>query len=63
MHTWSTIRLATAGALLLVWLLLAKVPALGQLAVVAALLVACLVVESVVHAEDRRKIRADLAHH
>jgi low temperature requirement protein LtrA len=62
-HTWSAIRLATAGALLLAWLLLAKVPALGQLAVVAALLVACLVVESVVHAEDRRKIRAELAHH
>jgi low temperature requirement protein LtrA len=62
-HTWSSIRLATAAALLLAWPLLGKVPAMGQLAVVAALLLACLVVESVVHAEDRRKIRAELAHH
>jgi low temperature requirement protein LtrA len=62
-HTWSYFRLATAGALLLAWPLLGKVPAMGQLAVVAALLLACLVVESVVHAEDRRRIRAELAHH
>jgi low temperature requirement protein LtrA len=62
-HTWSYFRLATAAALLLAWPLLGKVPAIGQLAVVAALLLACLVVESVVHAEDRRKIRAELAHH
>jgi low temperature requirement protein LtrA len=62
-HTWSYVRLATAGALLLAWLLLAKVPAMGQLAVVAAVLLACLVVESVVHAEDRRRIRTELAHH
>jgi hypothetical protein len=40
-----------------------KVPAIGQLGVVAALLVTCLVVESVVHAETRRQIRAELAHH
>jgi len=62
-HSWSYFRLATAGALLLAWPLLGKVPAMGQLAVVAALLLACLIVESVVHAEDRRKIRAELAHH
>jgi low temperature requirement protein LtrA len=62
-HTWSYFRLATAGALLLAWPLLGKVPAIGQLAVIAALLLACLVVESVVHAEDRRRIRAELAHH
>ena len=62
-HTWSSIRLVTAGALLLAWPLLGKVPAIGQLGVVAAVLLACLVVESVVHAEDRRKIRAELAHH
>jgi low temperature requirement protein LtrA len=62
-HSWSYFRLATAGALLLAWPLLGKVPAIGQLAVVAALVLACLVVESVVHAEDRRRIRAELAHH
>jgi low temperature requirement protein LtrA len=61
-HTQSTIRLATAGGLLLGWLLLGTVPAIGQLAIVAALMLACLVVESVVHAEDRRRIRAELAH-
>ncbi len=61
-HTWSHLRLATAGALLLAWPLLGKVPAMGQLAVVAALLVACLVIESLVYAESRRKIRAELAH-
>jgi low temperature requirement protein LtrA len=62
-HTVSAIRLGTAAALLLAWPLLGNVPAIGQLAVVAALLLACLVVESVVHAEDRRRIRAELAHH
>ena len=62
-HTVSTVRLGTAGAMLLAWALMGKVPAIGQLAVVAALLLACLVVESVVHAEDRRKIRAELARH
>ena len=62
-HTVSTIRLGAAGVLLLTWPLLPKVPAIGQLAVVAAVVVATLVVESVVHAEDRRRIRAELAHH
>jgi low temperature requirement protein LtrA len=62
-HMVSTIRLSAAGALLLAWPLLARVPAMGQLAVVAAVLVAALVVESIVHAEDRRRIRAELAHH
>ena len=62
-HTWSFFRLGTAGALLVAWPLLGKVPAMGQLAVVAVLLLACLVIESVVHAEDRRRVRAELAHH
>ena len=35
---------------------------MGQLAVVAAVLVITLVVESVLHADDRQKIRAELAH-
>jgi hypothetical protein len=62
-HTVSTIRLAAAGVLLLAWPLLPKVPAMGQLAVVAAVLVITLVVESVLHADDRRRTRAELAHH
>ena len=62
-HTISTVRLAAAGVLLLAWPLLPRVPAMGQLAVVAAVLVVTLVVESVLHAEDRRRIRAELAHH
>ncbi len=62
-HTWSYLRLATAGLMLLAMPLMGKVPAIGQLGVVAALLVTCLVVESVVHAETRRQIRAELAHH
>jgi low temperature requirement protein LtrA len=62
-HTWSYVRLATAVALLVAWPLLGRMPAMGQLAVVAALLLACLVVEAVVHAEDRRKIRDELAQH
>ena len=62
-HTWSYIRLATAGLTLLAMPLMGKVPAIGQLGIVAALLVTCLVVESVVHAETRRQIRAELAHH
>ena len=61
--TVHTIRLAAAGLLLLAWPLLPKIPAMGQLAVVAAVLVITLVVESVLHADDRRRIRAELAHH
>jgi low temperature requirement protein LtrA len=62
-QTWSHVRLATAGALLVAWLLLGHVPAMGQLAAVALLMLACLLVESLVYAEDRRRIRAELAHH
>ena len=40
-----------------------KVPAMAQLAVVAAVLVIALVVESMLHADGRRRIRAELAHH
>jgi low temperature requirement protein LtrA len=62
-HNWSYFRLATAAALLVAWPLLGTVPAMGQLAVAAVLLLACLIVESVVHAEERRRIRTELAHH
>lgn len=62
-QTWSYIRLASAGVLQLAIPLLGKVPAMGQLAFAAVLLVTCLAVESVIHAETRRQIRAGLAHH
>ena len=62
-HNVSTIRLGAAAVLLLAWPVLPLVPAMGQLAVVAAVLVITLVVESVLHAEDRRRIRAEMAHH
>ena len=48
-HTISVVRLATSAALLVAWPLAGKVPALGQLAIVAVLLIAALVVESVVY--------------
>jgi hypothetical protein len=62
-HAFSVVRVAAAAALLVVIPLIAETPALVQLGVVA-LLVACAgVIESVVFAESRRKIRAELAPH
>lgn len=62
-HQVSMFRLIAAGVLVVAGLVLGKVPAIGQLAVVAAVVLATLVTESIVHAEDRRRIRAELAHH
>ena len=59
----SSVRLATAGAVLLAWPLVTGLPAIAQLAVVTALVVASLVVETVLYSERRREIRAELAHH
>ena len=39
------------------------VPALGQLGVVTAIVVAALVVETIVFADRRREIRAERTHH
>ena len=62
-HTISVVRLVAAGVLLLVIPLIAGRPALVELAVVAIVVTAAVVIESVIFAESRRKIRADLAPH
>jgi low temperature requirement protein LtrA len=62
-HTWSVVRLAAAGALLLAIPLIIELPALAQLGVVAFLVTGAVLIESVVFAESRRKIRAELSHH
>jgi low temperature requirement protein LtrA len=62
-HTVSVVRLAAAGVLLLTIPLIAGLPALAQLTVVAVLVACGVVVESVVFAESRRKIRNELSHH
>ena len=62
-HTVSVVRLAAAGALLLTIPLIAGQPALVQLGVVALLVACAVLVESVLFAESRRKIRAELARH
>ncbi len=62
-HTVSVVRLAAAGVLLLTIPLIAGTPALVQLAVVALLVACAVLVESVLFAESRRKIRAELSHH
>jgi low temperature requirement protein LtrA len=62
-HTVSVVRLAAAGALLLTIPLIAGQPALVQLGVVALLVACAVLVESVLFAESRRKIRAELSRH
>ena len=62
-HTVSVVRLAAAGVLLLTIPLIAETPALVQLGVVAFLVACAVLVESVLFAESRRKIRAELSHH
>ena len=62
-HTISVVRLAAAGVLLLTIPLIAGRPALVQLGVVAFLVACAVLVESVLFAESRRKIRAELSHH
>jgi len=62
-HTVSVVRLAAAGGLLLTIPLIAGQPALVQLGVVALLVACAVLVESVLFAESRRKIRAELSRH
>jgi low temperature requirement protein LtrA len=62
-HTVSVVRLAAGGALLLTIPLIAGQPALVQLGVVALLVACAVLVESVLFAESRRKIRAELSRH
>jgi low temperature requirement protein LtrA len=62
-HTVSVVRLAAAGVLLAVTPLVAGLPALGQLAIVAFLVTCAVLIESVIYAESRRQVRAELSHH
>ena len=62
-HTLSVVRLAAAGVLLLSIPLIAGLPALVQLAIVTVIVVCAVLIESLVFAESRRKIRAELSHH
>lgn len=62
-HTVSVVRLAAAGALLLTIPVIAGQPALVQLGVVAFLVAFAVLIESVLFAESRRKIRAELSRH
>src|SRR5215216_561688 len=60
-HTVSVIRLVAAAALLLSIPIIAGRPALVELGVVALLVTAAVVIESIIFSETRRKIRAELA--
>lgn len=62
-HTLSVVRLVAAGVLLLITPLIAGRPALVELGVVAVLVALAVLIESVIFAESRRKIRAELAPH
>ncbi len=62
-HTVSVVRLVAAGALLLITPLIAGRPALVELGVVALFVALAVLIESVIFAESRRKIRAELAPH
>jgi low temperature requirement protein LtrA len=62
-HAISVVRVAAAAALLVATPVIAGTPALVQLGVVAVLVTCAVVIESVVFAESRRKIRAELAPH
>jgi low temperature requirement protein LtrA len=62
-HTVSVVRVAAAAVLLLTIPVIAGLPALVQLAVVTFVVTCAVLVESVISAESRRKIRAELAQH
>jgi low temperature requirement protein LtrA len=62
-HTVSVVRLVAAAAVLLTVPLIAGLPALAQLSVVTFLVACAALVESVVFAESRRQIRAELSQH
>ena len=61
-HTVSVVRLVVAGVLLLAGPLIIGLPALAQLGVVATVVACAMLVETVVFAESRRQIRAELSH-
>jgi low temperature requirement protein LtrA len=59
----SVVRLAAAGVLVAATPLIAGLPALAQLAIVAFVVAGAVLIESLVFAESRRQVRAELAHH
>jgi low temperature requirement protein LtrA len=61
-HTVSSVRLVVAGVLLLATPLIIGWPALAQLGVVASVVACAMLVETLVFAESRRQIRAELSH-
>ncbi len=62
-HQISVVRLGASAGLLIAWLAVGQVPALGQLIIAAAVLLVALVIEAIVYAEHRQQIRAELSHH
>jgi low temperature requirement protein LtrA len=61
-HTVSVVRLVVAGVLLLAGPLIIGLPALAQLGFVATVVAFAMLVETMVFAESRRQIRAELSH-
>jgi low temperature requirement protein LtrA len=61
-HQLSVVRMGAAGALIVAFPLVDALPAIAQLGVVAGLLTIALVIESMIWAEARHQIRAELSH-
>ncbi len=62
-HKVSAFRLGAVAVLLVLWVPIKGVSALGQLGIVAGVVVATLLTEALVYAESRREIRRELMHH
>jgi low temperature requirement protein LtrA len=62
-HALSVIRLGGAAVLLAALPLTPSLPALGQLAVAAGVLIVALVIESIIWSESRQRIRSELSPH
>ena len=62
-HAVSVVRLGASAGLLVAWLAVGPVPALGQLIIAAVILLVALVIEAIVYAEHRQQVRAELSHH
>jgi low temperature requirement protein LtrA len=62
-HLLSVVRLTAAAVLLAALPFVGGVPAIGQLALAAGILIVALVVESIVWAESRQRIRTELSHY
>jgi len=62
-HLLSVVRLSAAAVLLAALPFAPALPALGQLALAAGVLIVALAVESIVYAEPRQRIRTELSHY